>query len=135
MPSNVGPLPRLRKLCLALPETSEKLSHGEPTFFVKGKVFVMFAHADSHHGRGRFGAWCAAEPGAQDVLVGSDPDRFFVPPYFGPRGWIGVWLDGAADWRLIAAIVRDAYLVIAPARVAAQLQGAPVRVVAKKSKE
>src|SRR6476661_3368591 len=77
------PLERLRQLCLALPETTERLSHGEPTWFVRGKkTFVMYAN---HHHDDRLGFWCAAPDGAQETLVGADPERFFVPPYVGHR--------------------------------------------------
>lgn len=116
-------LDRLRALCLALPEATEKMSHGAPTWFVR-KVFVTFA--DRHHDD-RVAFWCAAPPGAQEALVGSDPDRFFRPPYVGGRGWLGVYLDVAGvDWNEIAELVTDAYRTIAPKRLAAKLddQGA-----------
>lgn len=110
------PLARLRRLCLALPETTERLSHGEPTWFVRDKrTFVTYAN---HHHDDRLAFWCAAPSGAQDALVESAPDRFFVPPYFGHRGWLGVWLDVPVDWDEIAGLVRDAYLVIAPPALA-----------------
>src|SRR5262249_54963846 len=76
-------LARVRKLCLALPEATEKLSHGSPTWFVK-QTFVMYL--DDHHGDGRLALWCAAAPGVQGELVDQEPDRFFVPPYVGGRG-------------------------------------------------
>ena len=113
------PLETLRRLCLALPETTERISHGEPTWFVQGKkTFVMYA---DHHHDDRLAFWCAAPPGAQDVLVTSDPDCFFVPPYVGPRGWLGVRLDVPLDWDLIANLVADAYRVVAPKRLLARL--------------
>ena len=109
-------LARLRSLCLALPETSERLSHGAPTFFVGGKrAFVMVL--TNHHGDGRFALWCAAEEGVQPMLVEADPERFFVPPYVGHRGWLGVRLDRRLDWEEIAGIVEDAYAEVAPARL------------------
>ena len=112
------PLPRLRALCLSLPEATEKLSHGEPTWFV-GKVFVMFA---GRHHDDRVGFWCAAPPGVQEALVGSDPERFFRPPYVGGRGWLGVYLDvPGVDWEEIAEIVADAYRQVAPKRLGAAL--------------
>jgi hypothetical protein len=78
-------LARVRKLCLALPEATERLSHGAPTFFVRGKkAFLMVL--DDHHGDGRLAIWCAAPEGLQRALVESDPERFFVPPYVGHRG-------------------------------------------------
>lgn len=105
-------LARLRKLCLALPETTERLSHGEPTWFVRDKkTFVMFA---DHHHDDRLGFWCAAPPGVQQELVAEAPERFFRPPYVGHRGWLGVYLDVAVDWAEIAEIVTDAYRMVAP---------------------
>jgi hypothetical protein len=109
-------LERIRKICLALPETSERLSHGAPTFFVRGKrAFVMVL--TNHHGDGRFALWCAAEAGVQTMLVEADPERFFVPPYVGHRGWLGVRLDRGLDWNEIAGIAEDAYAEVAPARL------------------
>lgn len=116
-------LTRLRRICLALPETSERLSHGEPTFFVRGKrAFVMLAN--NHHGDGRFAIWCAAGPGMQAVLVDADPERFFVPPYVGHRGWLGFRLDRELDWDELADIVEDAYAEVAPAKLVEAARGA-----------
>jgi hypothetical protein len=109
-------LARLRALCLALPETSERPSHGAPTFFVRDKrPFVMLL--TDHHGDGRFAVWCAAPDGMQALLVDADPGRFFVPPYVGHRGWLGVRLDGGVDWEEVAGIVEDAYATVAPAKL------------------
>ncbi|MDZ4827120.1 MAG: MmcQ/YjbR family DNA-binding protein [Actinomycetota bacterium] len=114
---------RVRKICLALPETTERLSHGAPTWFVRGKkTFVMFL--DDHHGDGRLALWVAAPPGVQDTLVDEEPDRFFVPPYVGTRGWLGVRLDRAVDWDEIVQIAEDAYRVVAPKTLVAQLDEA-----------
>jgi hypothetical protein len=108
------PLPRLRALCMALPEVTEKLSHGEPTWFVR-KVFVMYA---DHHHDDVLAFWCAAPPGAQEALLAERPDRFFRPPYVGHRGWLGVRLDRPdPDWDEIAEIVTDAYRQIAPRKL------------------
>lgn len=116
---NTNPLPELRRICLALPEVTERLSHGEPTWFVRDrKTFVTYANL--HHDD-RVGFWCAAPPGAQEALVATDPARFFVPPYVGGRGWLGVRLDVPADWDEIAEIVTDAYRQVAPKRLVAQL--------------
>lgn len=102
-------LSRVREICLALPETGERPSHGAPTFFVRDKrAFVMVM--DNHHGDGRFAIWCAAPEGIQGALVESDPERFFVPPYVGHRGWLGVRLDRGLDWNELEGIVEDAYL-------------------------
>ncbi len=114
------PLQRLRSICLALPETTERLSHGEPTFFVRDrKVFVTYA---DHHHDDRLGFWCAAPGGAQQAFVESDPKRFFVPPYVGHRGWIGVRLDvEGVDWDEIAELVEDADRRVAPRTLVAKL--------------
>ncbi len=108
------PFDPVRRIALALPETSERLSHGAPTFFIRDKkTFVMCM--DDHHGDGRVALWCAAEPGVQDELTASEPERFFRPPYVGHRGWIGVRIDLDVDWDEIAVIVADAYRAVAPA--------------------
>jgi hypothetical protein len=118
-------LGRLRRLCLALPETSERLSHGAPTFFVRGKrAFLMVLR--NHHGEGRFAIWCAAPPGLQAMLVDADPARFFVPPYVGHRGWLGMRLDRALDWDELAGIVEDAYAEVAPPRLVEAARGSAV---------
>jgi len=105
---------------LGLPEVVERLSHGSPTFFVRGKkTFVMYL--DNHHGDGRLALWCAAPPGTQEELVETEPERFFRPPYVGHRGWIGVRLDRDVDWDEIAGIARAAYLQVAPKSLATQL--------------
>jgi hypothetical protein len=114
------PLERLRRICLALPETTERLSHGEPTWFVRGKkTFVMYA--DQHHDD-RLAFWCAAPAGARDALVSVDPDRYYVPPYVGVRGWLGVRLDGPIDWDNVTDLVTDAYCEVAPKRLIALLE-------------
>jgi hypothetical protein len=112
------PLERVRRICLALPATNERLSHGMPTFFVRDrKTFVHYA--DDHHGDGRLALWCHAPEGAQAALVASDPERFFVPPYVGHRGWVGVRLDRDPDWGHVADIIEDAWRMVAPRRLLA----------------
>ena len=115
------PLTRLRKLCLALPEAHEVEAWGEPTFRVRNKLFAMYADAGNHHGSGRPAVWCKAGPGNQDLMVRAAPDRFFVPPYVGPSGWVGVWLDGTVEWAEVGELLRDAYRLTAPKRLAAAL--------------
>jgi hypothetical protein len=116
-------LDRIRAICLALPETSERLSHGAPTFFVRGKrAFVMVL--TNHHGDGRFAIWCAAPNGLQAMLVEADPERFFVPPYVGHRGWLGVPLDRGLDWDELAGIVEDAFAAVAPPKLVEQAAAA-----------
>ena len=109
-------LTRIREICLGLPETSERLSHGAPTFFVREKrAFLMVL--TNHHGDGRFAIWCAAPTGTQQMLVDADPDRFFRPPYVGHRGWLGVRLDRGLDWNELAGIAEDAYAEVAPSKL------------------
>ena len=92
------PLARLRDICLALPEAHEVESWGEPTFRVRNKLFAMYAAQGNHHGAGRPAVWLKAAKGNQPFMIAHAPTRFFVPPYVGPSGWIGVWLDDVADW-------------------------------------
>jgi hypothetical protein len=115
---NEAPVDRLRKICLALPEVSERISHGEVSFFV-AKQFV--AVDDHHHGADRLAFWCAAAAGAQEQLIAEDPEQFYRPPYVGHRGWIGVRIDLDPDWDEIAEIVRDAYRQVASRRLLAEL--------------
>jgi hypothetical protein len=113
------PFKKLRQLIFALPETSEKLSHGAPTFWGGKKTFASF-HLD-HHGDGRIGLWLKLPPGAQASLVESDPERFYVPPYVGPSGWVGINLEGKVDWGMVAGLLEEGYRTVAPKRAIAQL--------------
>ncbi|MBL0900769.1 MAG: MmcQ/YjbR family DNA-binding protein [Reyranella sp.] len=108
---------RLRKICLALPEATEKEAWGDPTFRVRDKIFAMEKRGD-----GRVSIWCKAPPGSQATLVGSDPDTFFVPPYVGSKGWIGMRLDAGPDWDEVAAVVRRSYVLTAPKKLATLLE-------------
>jgi hypothetical protein len=119
-------LTRLRDLTLGLPETSERLSHGAPTFFVQEKRSFVMVLTD-HHGDGRFAIWCAAPQGLQVMLVEADPERFFVPPYVGHRGWLGMRLDRALDWDELAGIVEDAYAEVAPRKLVEAARGDSAR--------
>jgi hypothetical protein len=106
---------RVRAICLALPDATEKLSHGAPAFFA-GKQFVQLwtsGHHDNHFPH----LWAAAAPGVQDELIASAPDRFFRPPYVGHRGWVGMRLDGSVDWAEVAEICTDAFRAVAPKRL------------------
>jgi hypothetical protein len=120
------PLDRLRAICLALPETTERLSHGAPTFFVRGKKTVA-TFTDDHHGDGRVAIWCPAPPGVQADLVEQEPERFFVPAYVGHRGWLGVRLDVDVDWDEVAGIVEDAFRLVAPKRLVAEWEAGHAR--------
>jgi hypothetical protein len=112
-------LERVRALCRALPEVSERASHGRPAFFIAGKrSFLSFM--DNHHHDGRLALWCAAPTGVQAAVVAADPLRYFVPPYVGHRGWLGVRLDRGLDWDEVAGAIEDAYAVVAPARLVEQ---------------
>jgi hypothetical protein len=114
------PLDRVRELCLALPATSERLSHGQPSFFIREKkTFVMYL--DNHHGDGRLALWLAAPEGMQQALVEAAPEHYFCPPYVGHRGWLGVYLDVPVDWDEVADVITDAYRQIAPKRIVARL--------------
>ena len=119
--AGVDPIEQARRICGALPEVSEKISHGEPAWFVKGKMFVMFAN--DHHHDGRIALWMAAPPGAQLMLVEDEPDRFFVPPYVGYRGWVGVMLDANSDSE-VAHRVGEAWSTVAPKKLVAALAAA-----------
>ena len=115
------PITRLRKLCLAFPEAHEVEAWSEPTFRVKNKLFAMYASPSNHHGNGRTSVWLKAAPGEQELCIKRAPDRFFAPPYVGPSGWIGVYLDGAVDWQELAEMLRDSYMLVAPKKLRAQL--------------
>jgi len=98
---------RVRALCLALAGTTERASHGRPAFFAGKRSFVMFM--DNHHHDGRLAVWCAAAGGVQGALVDADPERYFVPPYVGHRGWIGVRLDRGLEWAEVGGVIEDAH--------------------------
>ena len=108
---------KLRELCLQLPEAHEVEAWGEPTFRVKNKIFAMYASSNTHHGAGRPAVWVKAGPGEQDLLIRAAPERFFVPPYVGKGGWVGVWLDKRPKWKEIELILRDAYRLTAPKKL------------------
>ena len=115
-----SPIDRLRATCLALAEAVEQETWGDPTFRVCGKIFAMVKHGDGH-----CSFWCKAPLGSQAILVGAAPGRFFVPPYVGHKGWIGVRLDGGPDWSPdwdeVASLVKRSYRMTAPKRLAAQV--------------
>ena len=113
----------VRDVCLWLPEAEEFLSHGSPNFRVRGKTFATYVV--NHHGDGRIALWLPAQRGAQEAHVGADPQRFFVPPYVGPRGWLGVHLDKGIPWQRVAGLVREAYEHVAPRALVASLGKTP----------
>jgi predicted DNA-binding protein (MmcQ/YjbR family) len=112
-----GQLSRLRQICLGLPEAVEDPNGvGDPAFKVRDKIFAM-----RHDVEGRTSMWCKAPSGAQQALVGSNPERFFVPPYVGHHGWVGIWLDSTVDWAELGELVEDSYRMTAPKRLIARI--------------
>jgi predicted DNA-binding protein (MmcQ/YjbR family) len=110
------PSDRLRAICLALPQAEERETWEIPTYRIRNKIFALESAIDK-----RPTVWCKAQPGSQEILVGADPERFFVPPYLGHKGWVGMWLDRKADWAEVAILVRRSYGLIAPKKLAALL--------------
>ncbi len=108
------PLARLRAAALALPEAHEAIAWGEPTWRVKNKLFAMYASPGTHHSYRRPAAWIKAKAENQRLMVAADPERYFVPPYVGVSGWIGVWLDKRPPWREVARLLDDAWRLTAP---------------------
>lgn len=113
-------LDRVRRICLSLPEATEKIAWGAPTFRAKGKMFAMFMN--NHHGSERIELWLHAPPGAQGMLVESDPERYFVPPYQGPSGWIGLYVDLFDDAEIEQHAI-EAFCVVAPKKLQALVSG------------
>jgi predicted DNA-binding protein (MmcQ/YjbR family) len=112
----------LRAICLRFPEAVEAVTFGSPTFKVRAKHFAMV-----HQPGDRIAVWCKAPPGVQEAYVRSEPERYYVPPYVGPKGWVAAWIDAAAhpDWDEIAAIVEESYRLVAPKRLVARMDGPP----------
>ena len=119
MPRARNPLARLRRIISAWPETTERLSHGAPTWWGGKKTFASFAN--DHHGDGRVALWCKSTFEQQAELVEADPEIFFVPPYVGPSGWVGVRLDRDVDWDQVASMLEEGYRLVAPKRALAKL--------------
>jgi predicted DNA-binding protein (MmcQ/YjbR family) len=111
-------LERLRAICLRFPEAVEAGGVGNPSFKVRAKIFAM-----QHGHEGRPSVWVKAPAGVQELLVGSDPARFFRPPYVGHHGWVGAFLDVDVDWDELADLVEESYRITAPKRLQAQLDG------------
>ncbi len=115
---NESPIERVRAICLALPEATERLSHGEPTFFVGKRVFTMFAN--NHHDDGHVAVWLPVPEGMQPMLIEADPEKFYKPPYVGVRGWVGIELAEIDDEEMRHHI-QTAWRLIAPKKVRSQL--------------
>jgi len=113
-----GPTDRLRTICMAMPEAVERETWEIPTYRIRGKIFALQSVIQE-----RESVWCKAQEGSQQLLVQADPARFFVPPYLGHKGWVGMWLDKGADWKEVAELVRRSYCLIAPKKLAARLAG------------
>lgn len=113
---NLTAIERLRAICLALPEATEQEAWGEPTFRVVKKIFAMVSNDD-----GRPSVWCKSLPELQEVLVESDPGRYFVPPYLGHKGWVGIRLEGNLDWDDVIDLIEESYQMIAPKRLRTQV--------------
>jgi hypothetical protein len=116
------PLDRVRRIALALPEAAEQEAWGAPTFRVKKKLFAMFASAGNHHGGGTDSLWCNAPLGVQEMMVRGEPEKFFVPPYVGPKGWVGVNIERVEDDELRELLVQS-YCMIAPKKLQALVGG------------
>jgi len=108
------PLDRIRKTISAWPETDERISHGSPTFWGGKKTFASFH--DNHHGDGRVALWIKSDRDTQEVLTAANPDLFFIPPYVGPSGWIGVDFSSKPDWDVVSGLLEDGYRAVAPRR-------------------
>jgi hypothetical protein len=119
MPAN--PRQRFRSLCLALPEVVEKPFGKHWTYRVRDKNFAT--QMNNHHGDDRIAVWCKADRGVQEMLVEADPKRYFVPPYVGPSGWVGIRLDVKVDWGAVTRLVNDGYRLVAPKRLIASMDG------------
>jgi hypothetical protein len=115
-------LDRVRRACLELPEATEQEAWGEPTFRVRKKIFAMYAAAGNHHGAGHCAVWCPAPVGVQEMLVRAEPDKYFVPPYVGPKGWVGIRLEQVSDVELREHAIQ-AWCMIAPKKLQALLDG------------
>ena len=129
MPS---PLPKLRKLCLALPEAHEVEAWGAPTFRVKNKLFAMYAEQGNNHTEGRASVWIKAGKENQALMLRAQPHKYFKPPYVGPSGWVGVFLDKSPDWDEVAALLRDGWKLTAPKRLVAKREAAAPEPTKKK---
>jgi hypothetical protein len=124
MSPSVAPVDRIRTACAHLPEVEERLSHGAPTFFVRGQKGFVYTWSGGHHDNEFPHLWVAAAPGAQAELIAGDPETFFRPPYVGHRGWVGVRLDTGIGDDELRELCEDAYRAVAPATLVRRLDEA-----------
>ena len=120
MSTPADPLQRLRAIIEAWPETHEKISHGAPTWWGGRKTFARFA--DNHHGDHRVAVWVKSTFIEQETRVEADPELYFVPPYLGPSGWVGMRLDHDPDWRIVEELLLAGYRAVAPKRALVALE-------------
>lgn len=120
-PAAVDVAPRIRAICLAFPQVTERPIHGAPTFFVRGRVAFVTLWEHGHHDHVFPHVWCAAPYGVQEALIAARPQLVFRPPYVGQRGWLGVRLEDPVDWEEITELCRDAYRTVAPRQLVQQL--------------
>ena len=109
-PHSASPVERLRAICLALPDATEKIAWGEPTWRVRGKLFAQLD--DHHHGADHLAVWLPAPLGEQEAMIYTNPRQFFRPPYVGPRGWVGVRIDRRPNWSVVTRLVQQAYRLV-----------------------
>jgi hypothetical protein len=118
-------LERVRAICMAFPEVTERLSHAAPAWFVREKREFVHLWEGGHHGQDFPHLWTAAPPGMQEELIAANPEAFFRPPYVGHRGWLGIRLDRGLAWDEVAALCEEAYRSIAPRRLVEALDSRP----------
>jgi predicted DNA-binding protein (MmcQ/YjbR family) len=117
-------LKRLTTVCLRMAGTTRMITGHHVAFYVRKKVFAYFL--DNHHGDGIVGLLCKVLPGDNTALISSNPGKFYMPAYVGPRGWVGLRLDrGRVDWKEVEELVAHSYQLIAPKRLAATAQVEP----------
>lgn len=126
-------LARLRKVCLSFPDAHEVESWGAPTFRLNNHIFAMYAQANNHHGDGREGVWIKCTAINQSLMIAANPKRFFSPPYVGPSGWIGVYLDGRVNWRELTGILCDGYDMTAQMKGRSRKHGGDQRSAKRKA--
>lgn len=121
MPKKESILDQVSRLCLALPEAMREIHGSHAAFLVRKKNFAYFL--DNHHGDGIVGITCKALPGDNLALIAADPERFYMPAYVGPRGWVGLRLDrGEIDWEEVIEMLKLSYKLSAPKKLAAMVQ-------------